>query len=137
MLVKCRPQNRESTSNLVREIRLFEKEMEMYVKTLPKISNVLGEKEIKRGENGFGCKQNLTTISFMIGEKTWSLAARCVYSAEEPNTVIIFEDLSPLGYQMYCRQEGYDLDHCLLVVKKLARLHAASVLLHEKVTAIF
>lgn len=71
------------------------------------------------------------------GEKTWSLAARCVYSAEEPNTVIIFEDLSPLGYQMYCRQEGYDLEHCLLVVKKLARLHAASVVLHEQVTAIF
>lgn len=44
MLVKCRPQNRENTSNLVREIRLFEKEMEMYVKTLPKISDVLGEK---------------------------------------------------------------------------------------------
>lgn len=60
VLVKCRPQNREDTSNLVREIRLFEKEMEMYVKTLPKISNVLGEKKLVAselgGENGFGCK---------------------------------------------------------------------------------
>lgn len=50
---------------MVREIRLFEKEMEMYVKTLPKISHVLGEQlslfftttksfneRLREGENG-------------------------------------------------------------------------------------
>lgn len=49
----------------------------------------------------------------------------------------MFEDLSPLGFQMHSRQEGYDLNHCLLVVQKLARLHAASVILYEQVIATF
>lgn len=48
----------------------------------------------------------------------------------------MFEDLTPLGFRMYNRQQGFDLQHCLMVIDKMACQHAASVVLHEKVSCI-
>jgi hypothetical protein len=45
---------------------------------------------------------------------------------------LVLEDLSAVGFRMMDRLEGLDLDHCLLVMRSLARFHAASVALHEQ-----
>lgn len=64
----------------------------------------------------------------------YTLAANFIYATENPNRLIILEDLSPLGFQMVSRQNGCDLNHCFLVLEKLASFHAASVVAKEKVT---
>ncbi|KAF5293366.1 hypothetical protein FQA39_LY02851 [Lamprigera yunnana] len=48
-----------------------------------------------------------------------------------PRSMIIMEDMSALGYNMHSRQEGLDLEHCLVVLKKLAAFHASSVVLQK------
>lgn len=47
--------------------------------------------------------------------------------------MIIFEDLKSLGYTMADRHSGLDEKHCQLVLSKLGRFHAASMILAEKV----
>jgi hypothetical protein len=44
----------------------------------------------------------------------------------------VLEDLSSVGFRMLDRCQGLDLDHCLLVMRSLARFHAASVVLHQQ-----
>ncbi|XP_076069337.1 uncharacterized protein LOC143041397 [Oratosquilla oratoria] len=51
---------------------------------------------------------------------------------EAGEEVIFMEDLRKRGYRMADRGKGLDDDHSLLVVKELARFHAASVLLRKK-----
>lgn len=46
--------------------------------------------------------------------------------------MIIFEDLSANGYMMADRNKGLDLEHTTLVLKFMARLHAASYVLGKK-----
>ncbi|XP_063223196.1 uncharacterized protein LOC134531423 [Bacillus rossius redtenbacheri] len=58
-------------------------------------------------------------------------AARHIYSQCVFPYFLIVSDLAPEGYRMAARQRGLELDHCLLVMKALARFHAASVALHE------
>ncbi|ALC43528.1 CG5644 [Drosophila busckii] len=41
--------------------------------------------------------------------------------------IIVLQDLKALGYRMQNRLAGLELRHCLLVMKKLAQLHAASL----------
>ncbi|EDW19510.1 uncharacterized protein LOC6583364 [Drosophila mojavensis] len=41
--------------------------------------------------------------------------------------IIVLQDLKALGFRMMNRLAGLDLRHCLLVMKKLAQLHAASL----------
>ncbi|XP_076066181.1 uncharacterized protein LOC143039817 [Oratosquilla oratoria] len=45
---------------------------------------------------------------------------------------VIMEDLRGRGFKMVDRLEGLDDKHCLLVIKELARFHAASLLYKEK-----
>ena len=56
-------------------------------------------------------------------------AARYMYSC--PGTIVV-DDLCAQGFRMAGRQKGLDLPHCLLVMRTLARFHAASVALHDK-----
>ena len=42
------------------------------------------------------------------------------------------DDLCAQGFTMAGRKNGLDLPHCLLVMRTLARLHAASVILREQ-----
>lgn len=58
---------------------------------------------------------------------------RCLYAIKEPIQMIIFEDLKEMGYEMGDRTAGIDRAHCELVMAKLARLHAASMVLSLKV----
>jgi hypothetical protein len=44
----------------------------------------------------------------------------------------VVQDLSAEGFKMAERRHGLDLPHCLLVMRKLARFHAASIVLHDR-----
>lgn len=44
----------------------------------------------------------------------------------------MLEDLCAEGFKMAERRQGLDLDHCLLTMRRLAKFHAASVVLHDQ-----
>ncbi|KAK3914830.1 4-hydroxytryptamine kinase [Frankliniella fusca] len=48
------------------------------------------------------------------------------------NDALLMEDLAVRGYSNVSRREGLDLPHSLLCVRLLARLHAASVVVHGR-----
>ncbi|KAF5269655.1 hypothetical protein FQR65_LT05995 [Abscondita terminalis] len=54
------------------------------------------------------------------------------YLSMQPKQMLVLEDLSALNYKMCNRQKGLDLNHCLLTIKKLAYLHAASLAIYEE-----
>lgn len=56
---------------------------------------------------------------------------RCFYATKVPEPLIIFEDLKPLGYVMADRHNGLDGSHSRLVLEKLGRFHAASMVLAQ------
>ncbi|XP_037031965.1 uncharacterized protein LOC119071237 [Bradysia coprophila] len=94
----------EARSPALDNLEVFNKEVKMYTDTIPKISDILD------------------------GEY---MCARCFYAIKEPVQLIVFEDLKVLGYQMADRQSGIDEAHCKLVLSKLGRFHAASIVLSE------
>lgn len=53
--------------------------------------------------------------------------------AEFSKSYLIMEDLTPRGYVMANRRTGLDLPHSLLAIRSIARFHAASVAVCEKV----
>jgi hypothetical protein len=57
------------------------------------------------------------------------ITPKCIYACK---TFLVLEDLSAAGFRMGERRKGLDLDHCLLVMRTVARFHAASVVLHEQ-----
>ncbi|XP_045114731.1 uncharacterized protein LOC123506581 [Portunus trituberculatus] len=90
--------------------KLFEKEAKFYLNLAPDMNSILRE----------------------IGEKTLNFP-RCFHaSLEDKKEIIFLEDLRSLGYKMTDRRQGMDKAHVTLVLKELARLHAASVLLQAK-----
>jgi hypothetical protein len=42
------------------------------------------------------------------------------------------QDLCAEGFKMAERRHGLDFSHCLLVMRMLARFHAASIVLHDR-----
>ncbi|KAB0805583.1 hypothetical protein PPYR_02553 [Photinus pyralis] len=106
MIMKCSPVEKKEMLELTRQEQYFAKEIEVYKTTLPAIYDTLGE--------------------------YFTLSAKFIYYTEKPHTLLMFEDLGKLGFQMHNRQTGFDLNHCLLVAEKIACLHAASLVLHEK-----
>jgi hypothetical protein len=55
--------------------------------------------------------------------------ARYLYSC--PGTIVV-QDLCAEGFRMAERRQGLDLSHSLIVMRMLARFHAASVVLHDR-----
>lgn len=100
----------ETRSPTLDSLEVFEKEVKMYTETIPKISKVLD------------------------GEY---MCAKCFYAVKKPVQLIVFEDLKVLGFQMADRLMGIDESHCRLVLSKLGRFHAASVILAETVCIMF
>jgi len=65
-------------------------------------------------------------------------AARCLYyHTGSPASAIVLEDLKEQGFRMADSTTGLDMQHCLLVIKAMARSHAASAVLHLKDPEIF
>lgn len=49
---------------------------------------------------------------------------------------IVFDDLTQYGYKLASRQKGLDEEHCVVILRKLAKFHAASMVLLSKVCSI-
>ncbi|PSN47049.1 hypothetical protein C0J52_09365 [Blattella germanica] len=65
--------------------------------------------------------------AFEIDDKP--MFPKCYYACED---FLVMEDLLASGFKMYDRRVGFDLEKCLLILRTLAKLHAASVILHER-----
>ncbi|KAK4885538.1 hypothetical protein RN001_001809 [Aquatica leii] len=111
LIIKCVPIEKEQMMEFIKQIRMFEKEKEVYSNTLPAIYDVL--------------------------DKDYMLSAKFIYYTNTPHEIIMLEDLNTLGYKMNNRLEGLDLDHCLLVIEKMAKLHAASIVLYDTKPELF
>lgn len=89
---------------------IFLKEAEFYIKVLPQLNEVLQE-------------HNLSPLAM----------PECHYGTLEKKKELIFlEDLRPRGFKMFDRRKGLDVAHASLVLRELAKLHAASLLLQKK-----
>ncbi|GLV27768.1 uncharacterized protein CBL_21454 [Carabus blaptoides fortunei] len=64
------------------------------------------------------------------GEKC--LAAECLQAEVGTHGWLILQDLAPLGYTTADRKAGLNMDHCLMVLNKVAKMHASSAVLYEK-----
>lgn len=69
-------------------------------------------------------------------EPAHRINARIFYVQKEYPVFLVIEDLATLGFRMADRQAGLDLPHCLLAMRGLARFHASSVAICEKVRII-
>lgn len=65
------------------------------------------------------------------------LAPICYYTQKLPTGFYVFEDLKAADYTLASREKGLDLNHCELVLKKIAQFHAASMVFAQKVPSIF
>lgn len=61
------------------------------------------------------------------------LSGTAFYTQTEDPVFLALEDLSPLGFQMANQHSGLDMEHTLLATRALAKFHAASVAVCEKV----
>uniref|UniRef100_A0A182KBV4 CHK domain-containing protein n=1 Tax=Anopheles christyi TaxID=43041 RepID=A0A182KBV4_9DIPT len=104
LLAKCMPDigDRGATLDV---LDAFRKESETFQHLLPEFSRLVSTD----GREQFG--------------------AKCYYATTEPVRTIVFEDLKALGYRMCDRtQGGLDYEHMMLVMRKIATFHAASML---------
>ncbi|XP_077275264.1 uncharacterized protein LOC143904443 isoform X2 [Temnothorax americanus] len=60
------------------------------------------------------------------------LSGKGLYVQNKNPTLLVMEDLAPLGFRMADRLSGLDLAHTILALDGLARFHAASVAICEK-----
>ncbi|KAJ9582748.1 hypothetical protein L9F63_022893 [Diploptera punctata] len=92
--------------------QMFVKEMTMYRDVLPAMHRAL--EKVSPGT----CER---------------FGAEYIYSiTDSDKPVIVLEDLKKLGFTMAERLNGLDMDHCLLVLRSLARFHAISLALREE-----
>lgn len=55
------------------------------------------------------------------------------YDSSEEEQYIIMEDLRKKGYTMGEKLKGFSLEYCLKIIEKIAKFHAGSVAVYEKV----
>ncbi|XP_011705752.1 PREDICTED: uncharacterized protein LOC105460951 [Wasmannia auropunctata] len=60
------------------------------------------------------------------------LSVKVLYVQSENPSLLVLEDLVPLGFRMADRESGLDLAHSMLAIRGIARFHAASVAVCEK-----
>ncbi|XP_037822893.1 uncharacterized protein LOC119611401 [Lucilia sericata] len=107
LILKTLPMEDGPKRDMLKESSLFETEIGMYTKALPKIEKILAD-----------------------GGEATKLAADIIYHSLEPNKVLIFEDLCEAGYTTI-RGRYLTEDEIKLVFSKIARLHAASFILSQ------
>ncbi|XP_052870578.1 uncharacterized protein LOC128276154 [Anopheles cruzii] len=106
LLAKCMPDVGDR-GNVLDTLDAFRKETETFQQLLPAFSQLVSDSS--SGLERFG--------------------AKCYYATTEPVRTIVFEDLKALGFRMCDRTAGgLDFAHCALVMRKIAKFHAASML---------
>jgi Ecdysteroid kinase-like family len=104
LIVKDMPPG-EHRGAVLDDLKVYERETEMYCQTIPAMSKLLG--------NEF-------------------FSARCLFATDEPCKMMVFQDLKALGYQMADRKAGLDYEHCRMIMEKLGKFHATSMVLGER-----
>ncbi|KAF5293355.1 hypothetical protein FQA39_LY02840 [Lamprigera yunnana] len=104
VIAKCLKEN-DLEKSIAKDLKFYENEFNFYEETLPKIYE-MGAKE--------------------------KFGAKLYYMSTIPKPILLIEDLSAIGFELKCRLEGLDLEHCFLALEKLANFHASSVALYEK-----
>ncbi|KAG6558538.1 EcKinase 13, partial [Microplitis demolitor] len=104
IIVKAALSSEGIHKDLIEDAKIFENEIKMMTSTLKDMESVL---------------------------KDTKLGGRCYYAQLKDPTLLVIEDLAPLGFRMADRQLGLDLQHCTLALQRLAKFHASSVLVCE------
>ncbi|KAH8386421.1 hypothetical protein KR093_000365, partial [Drosophila rubida] len=73
----------------------------------------------------------LGKLEVLIGDGS-KFGAKCFYTTREPIQTIVFDDLTQYGYKLASRQSGLNEEHCVVILQKLGKFHASSMLLAEK-----
>jgi len=73
----------------------------------------------------------LDKMNKLLGPKH-RLSGKGLYVQNDNPTLLVIEDLAPLGFRMADRLSGLDLTHSVLALRGLARFHASSVAICEK-----
>ncbi|XP_011633621.1 uncharacterized protein LOC105424846 [Pogonomyrmex barbatus] len=103
------------------------------VKLSPLIEGILQELVEQSGIFDIEIMMMSDTLDKMnkLLEPKYRLSGKCLYAQKNP-TLLVIEDLAPLGFRMACRLSGLDLAHSILAIQGLSRFHATSVAICEK-----
>ncbi|KAJ9585249.1 hypothetical protein L9F63_002949, partial [Diploptera punctata] len=112
LVVKCRLEE-GFAAQVFRETTIFKREQDMYGHILNKMSQLL--------QNAFP------------GDVE-PFSPKCYYASK---SCLVMEDMNASGFKMEDRKLGLDLNQCLLVMRTIAKFHAASVILHEQNPSMF
>ncbi|XP_055691184.1 uncharacterized protein LOC129794457 [Lutzomyia longipalpis] len=108
LIVKMLPDT-EIMGDLTDKFNAFPKEILLYAKIIPALEEIW----MKAG------------YPVEFGPKMY-------FTAENPKSVIVMDDLKALGYKMVPRQMGLSLEEGKTVLAKLAKFHAASVIYYDQ-----
>ncbi|XP_073983319.1 uncharacterized protein isoform X2 [Rhodnius prolixus] len=98
----------EHHQDMVKQMGLFGREITMFRDVTPKMEEILLE----------------------FGDYTDPMWGKLI--CFQGNEQIFFGDLAECGYVMASRRKGLDLEHCLLVMRSLAKFHATTVIAVNK-----
>ncbi|KAH8397964.1 hypothetical protein KR222_007509, partial [Zaprionus bogoriensis] len=73
----------------------------------------------------------LGKLEVLIGDGS-KFGAKCLYTTRQPIQTIVFDDLTQYGYKLASRQSGLNEEHCVVILRKLGKFHASSMVLVEK-----
>ncbi|XP_067635735.1 uncharacterized protein [Eurosta solidaginis] len=73
----------------------------------------------------------LGRLEVLIGDRS-KFGPKCLYTTRDPVQTIVLDDLTQYGFKLASRQNGRDEAHCVVLLQKLAKFHASSMVLLEK-----
>lgn len=107
-----KPTSKGELENILEKADIFGQEIDAFTIALPAVHRLLKK----------AYKENFSPI-----------AAQYLYSTtDNEKTAIVLEDLKVKGFKLAERDLGLDLKHCLLVMRKIAMYHAASIIVFNE-----
>ncbi|XP_037947050.1 uncharacterized protein LOC119678988 [Teleopsis dalmanni] len=113
MIIKTMPEMEGDKKDFLGDTRIFETEIGIYTKILPKFESILRS----------------------VGDDT-TFGPKCLHWGLNPKQFIILEDLVPLGYSIL-RERDVNMEEVKEVFRKLALFHGISYFLLEKEPELF
>ncbi|XP_075146904.1 uncharacterized protein LOC142221192 [Haematobia irritans] len=107
-IVKTSYEGDEFARKAMEPYDIFNREIEIYEKILPKIKDLLKEA---------GDEEQIFAETIMV---------------DRENSALIFEDLNEHNFEMADRIKGLDMDIAKIVLRKLAKMHACSAVLNQR-----
>lgn len=115
LIIKLPPSNETRQKNFKTDL-VFDREVYMYSKVLPAFVRFQQEKGLSEAD------------SFLSFPKVYS----CEEDFENNTYILIMEDLRPKNYQMWPKEKTVPLNHELLVMKELGKLHGISFAMKDQ-----